>query len=64
MLIIGTSEGQLIVLNELGNRVSSQNIGKRILTHLFLTEGDKLILGTKGKIKSFSLRTASNPPVE
>lgn len=63
MLIIGTSEGQLIVLDESGNRVSTQNIGKRILTHLFLTEEEKLILGTKGKIKSFSLMTGNNTPI-
>jgi outer membrane protein assembly factor BamB len=60
MLIIGTSQGQLIAVDDLGNRIWARTVGKRITTPLFMTDGGQLILGTTGAIVSYRLVTPTN----
>lgn len=55
--MIGTSKGQLIALDDSGNRIWARTIAKRIRTNLFITDAGKLILGTKGAIVSYKLVT-------
>ena len=61
MFIIGTSEGWLIVIDDLGNRISARKVGRRIRTQLFMTDEGQLILGTTGAIVSYRLGASTNP---
>lgn len=55
IFIIGTSEGHLIAVDDLGNRIWARTVGKRIRTPLFIDDGRQLILGTNGAIVSYRL---------
>jgi outer membrane protein assembly factor BamB len=60
IFIIGTSEGQLIAVDDMGNRIWAKKVGKRISTPLFRADGGQLIFGTTGAIVSYRLVTLTN----
>lgn len=59
-LIVGTSEGQLLLFDDDGHRLTNQMIGKRITTILGSTQPQQIILGTTGALACYEL--AVPPP--
>jgi hypothetical protein len=52
---VGTSEGRLMLLDDRGQQLAGQTVGKRIMTALGGLPSDRVVVGTTGALVAYQV---------